>query len=223
MAATFVDIAQTCAPMVEMEMLAGIVSLESRFQPLAIRINSGPPLAAQPTSKAEAIEIATSLIAEHQDIQIGLGSLGIEALQKLNLPVADAFDPCQNLKATATLLDGYYRQALRAGDDPARAETVMLRSYFGRDDPSIGAMVKYDEQVRQETMRLSPMLASLTIAEPGDRAGAAEQPQDDAVQVPSKRPSHASQTVEAASWDVFNSRRRPAVLVFHNDRSEQSE
>jgi type IV secretion system protein VirB1 len=223
MAAAFVNFAPTCAPMVQMEMLAGIVSLESRFQPLAIRINSGPPLAAQPSSKAEAIEIATSLIADHQDIQIGLGSLAIEALQKLNLSVADAFDPCLNLKATATLLDGYYRQALRAGDDPARAETVMLRSYFGRDDPSIGAMVKYDEQVRQEIKRLSPMLASLTISEPVGQTGAGEQLQDDPVQLPSKRPSQAPQTAGTASWDVFNSRRRPSVLVFQNDRSEQSE
>ncbi|EJZ16376.1 transport secretion system IV protein, VirB1, partial [Rhizobium sp. Pop5] len=82
MAAAFVDIAQTCAPMVQVETLAGIVSLESRFQPFAIRINSGPPLAAQPASKAEAIEVATSLIADHQDIQIGLGGIGIEQLQK---------------------------------------------------------------------------------------------------------------------------------------------
>ena len=220
MGAAFVDIAQTCAPMVEVETLAGIVSLESRFQPFAIRINSGPPLAAQPASKAEAIEVATSLIADHQDIQIGLGGVGIEQLQKLKLSVADAFDPCLNLKATATLLDGYYRVAERAGDDPTLAETVMLQSYYGRDDPSLGAMVKYDEQVRRETMRLSPMLASLTIGEPESRAGPREQSQDEAPPALAKQSSH---TAEAASWDVFSSRRQSSVLVFQNDRSEQSE
>ncbi|MBB6219652.1 lytic transglycosylase domain-containing protein [Rhizobium leguminosarum] len=220
MGAAFVDIAQTCAPMVEVETLASIVSLESRFQPFAIRINSGPPLAAQPASKAEAIEVATSLIADHQDIQIGLGGVGIEQLQKLKLSVADAFDPCLNLKATATLLDGYYRVAERAGDDPTLAETVMLQSYYGRDDPSLGAMVKYDEQVRRETKRLSPMLASLTIGEPDSRAGPAEQSQDEA---PPALAKQSSQTAEAASWDVFSSRRQSSVLVFQNDRSEQSE
>ncbi|UVD59966.1 transglycosylase SLT domain-containing protein (plasmid) [Rhizobium sp. Pop5] len=220
MAAAFVDIAQTCAPIVQVETLAGIISLESRFQPFAIRINSGPPLAAQPASKAEAIEVATSLIADHQDIQIGLGGIGIEQLQKLKLSVADAFDPCLNLKATATLLDGYYRVALRAGNDPAQAETVMLQSYYGRDDPSLGAMIKYDEQVRRETKRLSPMLASLAIGEPDGPVRPGKQPQDEA---PPALAKQSSQTAAAASWNVFSSRRQSSVLVFQNDRSEQSE
>jgi len=208
--------------MVQVETLAGIVSLESRFQPFAIRINSAPPLAAQPASKAEAIEVTTSLIADHQDIQIGLGGIAIEALQKLKLSVADAFDPCLNLKATATLLDGYYRAALRAGD-PAQAERVMLQSYYGRDDPSIGAIVKYDRQVRQEATRLSPTLASLTIGERGDHAGSGGQPQDEVIPALPEPPLQPSQTVEAPSWEVFSSGRQSSVLVFQNDRSEQSE
>ncbi|ANK94195.1 MULTISPECIES: lytic transglycosylase domain-containing protein [Rhizobium] len=219
MGAAFVEIAQTCAPMVQVETLAGIVSLESRFQPFAIRINSGPPLAAQPGSKAEAIEIATSLIADHQAIQIGLGGIAIEDLQKLKLSVADAFDPCLNLNATARLLDGYYRAALRAGD-PAQAERVMLQSYYGRDDPSLGAMVKYDEQVRQEAKRLSPIAASLVIGEPDGRAGPGEPTQD---QVAPALAKQSFQTAEATSWDVFSSGRQSSVLVFQNDRSEQSE
>ncbi|MBP2449209.1 lytic transglycosylase domain-containing protein [Rhizobium leguminosarum] len=223
MAASFADIAQTCAPMVQVETLAGIVSLESRFQPFAIRINSGPPLATQPASKAEAIEVATSLIADRQDIQIGLGGIGLEQLQKLKLSVADAFDPCLNLKATASLLDGYYRVALRAGDDPAQAEMAMLQSYYGRDDPSLGAMVKYDEQVRQEMKRLSPTLASLTVGEADDQAGPGGQPLDETAPALPKLPSQTTHIAEAASWDVFSSRRESSVLVFQNDRSEQSE
>ncbi|OWV71180.1 type IV secretion system protein VirB1 [Rhizobium sp. R339] len=219
MGAAFVEIAQTCAPVVQVQTLAGVVSLESRFQPFAIRINSGPPLATQPASKAEAIEVATSLIADRQDIQIGLGGIGIEPLQKLKLSIADAFDPCLNLKATATLLDGYYRAALRKGD-PAQAKRVMLQSYYGRDDPSLGAMVRYDEQVRQEAKRLSPMLSSLVIGDPDSRAGPGVPTQDEAAPALAKQ---SSQTAEAASWDVFSSGRQSSVLVFQNDRSEQSE
>lgn len=220
MAAAFVDIAQSCAPMVQVEMLAGVVSVESKFLPFAIRINSGSPLATQPTSKAEAIELATSLIADHQDVQIGLGGIGVAELRKLKLSVSDAFDPCQNLKATATLLDGYYRLALRVGAGPAQAEKVMLQSYYGRDDPSVGAMVKYDEQVRREAKRLSPKLVSLTLAGPDGKTVAADEPRD---QVEQSIPRQLSQAEESASWDVFTSRRRSSVLVFQNDRSEQSE
>ncbi|EJJ26217.1 lytic transglycosylase domain-containing protein [Rhizobium sp. CF142] len=220
MSAVFVDIAQSCAPMVQVEMLAGVVSLESKFLPFAIRINSGNPLPSQPASKAEAIELATSLIADHQDIQIGLGGIGVEELRKLNLSVSDAFDPCRNLKATGTLLDGYYRLALKVGADPAQAENVMLQSYYGRDDPTVGAMVRYDEQVRREAKRLSQTLASLNIAEPDEDIVHAGQPRD---QLAQPLPRQVSQAEEAASWDVFSSRWRSSVLVFQNDRLEQSE
>lgn len=220
MSAAFVDLAQSCAPMVQVEMLAGVVSLESKFLPFAIRINSGAPLPAQPSSKAEAIEVATSLIADHQDIQIGLGGIGVEELRKLNLSVSDAFDPCLNLKATATLLDGYYRLALRVGADPAQAEKIMLRSYYGRDDPSVGSMVKYDEQVRREAKRLSAKLATAMIAATGDQEATIDRSRDQMAQFP---PNQLFPTEETGAWDVFSSGWHSSTLVFRNDRLEQSE
>jgi type IV secretion system protein VirB1 len=220
MAVAFVDLAQSCAPMVQVEMLAGVVSLESRFQPFAIRINSGPPLCAQPVSKAEAIDVVTSLIADHQDIQIGLGGLGVKELRELNLSVSDAFDPCLNLKATGTLLDGYYRRASREGADAVQAEKVMLRSYYGHGNPSVDAMAKYDEQARREAKRLLAELGSLTVTEARDQADDDAQPQDQAARPFSKQ---ISRTAGALSWDVFSPGRRSSVLVFQNDRSEPSE
>ncbi|UXN57778.1 transglycosylase SLT domain-containing protein [Phyllobacterium zundukense] len=216
----FVDLAGTCAPAVQVEALAAVVSLESRFQPFNIRINGGTPLASQPASKAEAIEAATSLMAENQDIQLGLGGVGTKELQKLKLSISDAFDPCLNLKATASLLDGYYRLASREGADAAQAEQVMLWSYYGRNDPTVGAMVKYDEQVRQEVKRLAPRLASLTIAGPQEHADVVAQPDDAAER---QLPTQSSRTAEALPWDVFSSRRRSSVLIFQNDRPEPTE
>ncbi len=201
-------------------MLAAVVSLESHFEPLAIRINSGPPLASQPTSKEQAIEIAASLLADRQDIQIGLGGMGKEELRRLKLSISEAFDPCLNLKATATLLGDYYRLAVRAGADGAQAETIMLQSYYGRDDPSVGKMINYDVQVRQEMSRLSPNLASVTIGEPGQKPRI-EEPAG--TQEASSATRFLPQTDEIASWDVFNTQRGYAVLVFQNERSEQSE
>lgn len=224
----FVDFAQTCAPFVASETLAGVVSLESRFAPFNIRINSGQPLKTQPASKAKAIEIATSLVAEHHDIQLGLDGIGVEELQKLKLSISDAFDPCLNLQATATLLDGYYRLAVKAGADPARAEQVMLQSYYGRADPSVGAMVNYDDQVRREIKRLGPTIARLTITDTGEGRGnddpVGSSPVDVVAEVASENSEQKTTAIASTpTWDVFNSRRGSSVLVFQNNQLEQSE
>ncbi|MDW9539364.1 transglycosylase SLT domain-containing protein [Sinorhizobium meliloti] len=223
MPAAFLDLAQTCAPIVAAETLAGVVSLESRFEPFAIRINSGVPLSEQPATKTEAIAMATSLAAERQDIQLGLGGIGMGELRRLKLSISDAFDPCLNLHATATLLDGYYRLAMKAGADPDHAEQVMLQSYYGRDDPSVGAMVQYDQQVRQEVKRLGKSLAALMIGDGGQARGITEEsPVDVAAEKrPGDRP--VDERASVPSWDVFSSRRRSSVLVFQNSQMEQSE
>ena len=221
----FLDLAQTCAAFVAPETLAGVVSLESRFAPFNIRINSGGPLKTQPASKAEAIEVATSLVAERHDIQLGLGGIGVEELQKLKLSVADAFDPCLNLQATGTLLDGYYRLAVKAGADLARAEQVMLQSYYGRDDPSVGAMVNHDDQVRREIKRLSPTMAKLTIGDTGEGRGNIDPLTSSGVDVVAEvvvenAEQETASIAAAPTWDVFKSRRRSSVLVFQNSQME---
>ena len=219
----FLDLAQTCAPTVAAETLAGVVSLESRFKPFAIRINGGAPLSEQPTTKAEATELAMSLAAERHDIQLGLGGIGMEELGKFHLSVSDAFDPCLNLQVTATLLNGYYRLAVKTGADPNRAEQVMLQSYYGRDDPSVGAMVRYDEEVRKEVKRLSKTLGNLTI---GDRAQGTGGSEASVIDEPVEKTLDGHPVNERSSvvpWDVFGSRRKSSVLVFQNTQMEQSE
>ncbi len=222
MPVAFLDLAQTCAPIVAAETLAGVVSLESRFEPFAIRINSGAPLSEQPTTKAEAIEIATSLVAERQDIQLGLGGIGAEELDKLKISISDAFDPCLNLQATATLLDGYFRLAVKAGAAPNQADQVMLQSYYGRNDPSVGAMVRYDEQVREEVRRLGKTLATVTISDGGLGRVVNEAPPTD-VAINAGKVESQTGISSTPPWDVFSSRRKSSVLVFQNIQMEQSE
>ncbi|MET4690707.1 lytic transglycosylase domain-containing protein [Sinorhizobium fredii] len=217
MAADFVDLAQMCAPDIAVETLAATVSLESGFYPFAIRINSGSPLGEQPRTRAEAIEAATVLVAARQDIQLGLGAIGSSELARLGLTLADAFDPCLNLKATATLLTGYYRQAIRAGTGSQEAGRVMLQSFFGRGDASIGAMVRYDEQVRREAERLSSKLTSLALAAPpgeGSEAPRSAPPLENVGVLP--------EATDEPPWNVFASGRSASVLVFRNDEEEPS-
>lgn len=224
MPGSFVDLAQHCAPQITVETLAAIVSVESTFQPFAIRINSDHPLADQPQTRSEAIETATVLVAEGHDVDLGLGGVNSGDLNRLGLSVTDTFDFCLNLKATATLLDGYYQAALRAGASDSDAQSVMLRSYYGRGDASVGEMVRYDSKVLSERDRLSGLVGKIMLTE-GQGAGL---PNHDGTSTTLQ----ATRTDEAAvepqlrgqafvpAWDVFNSGRRSSVLVFSNEQKE---
>lgn len=222
MAVSFTDLAQTCAPATAIETLAAVVSLESQFQPFDIRVGGTSSLHEQPKSKAEAIETATALMAEHQDVQLGLGGIGIAELRKFDLSIADAFDPCLNLKATATLLDGYYRLAVRAGATQQQAERVMLQSYYGRSDPSVGKMAQYDDQVKSEAKRLSKMLSAIAIRQSVGRPTVPEPQTSDPSLNGEERPL-PERSATPPSWDVFHAARQSSALVFQNDQPEQSE
>ena len=223
MAIAFMELAQNCAPEVAIEALAGVVSLESRFEPYGIRIGAEKPLGKQPASKAEAITLASSLITEGKDVRLGLGGIGADELGKLKLSVADAFDPCLNLQATATLLDGYYRLAVRAGADLSQAERVMVQSYYGRNDPTTGNMVAYDLRVGEEVERLSAKLSTLTIGQGTDEQPDPIKTVDRAATSDVEAAQLPSEPENVASWDVFHTSRRSSVLIFQNDQSEQSE
>ncbi len=222
MGVSFTDLAQTCAPAIAIETLAAVVSLESQFQPFDIRVRGSSSLHEQPKNKAEAVETATVLMAEHKDVQLGLGGIGIAELRKFDLSIADAFDPCLNLKATATLLDGYYRLAVRAGATLRQAERVMLQSYYGRSDPSVGKMAQYDDQVQSEAKRLSKTLSTIAIGQSARRPTVPQLQTDDPSLNGEEMPS-PERSVKPSPWDVFNAARQSSALVFQNDQPEQSE
>lgn len=221
MPVAFVDVALQCAPQIAQDTLAAVVSVESGFRPFAIRINSGRAHEDQPRSRAEAIEIASILIADGIDVELGLAGIHSGDLGQLGLSVSDAFNSCLNLKASASLLDAYYQLAVKAGATKRQAETVMLRSYYGRGNPALGEMVGYDTRVQAERKRLVEHLQDIEISQ--EQASAPQQRDRTAGHAPS---SDAGATLEhsrnrseppAPQWDVFNSGRRSSVLVFSDD------
>ncbi|WP_348272151.1 lytic transglycosylase domain-containing protein [Rhizobium sp. NFR03] len=208
--------------MIQIEVLAAVVSVESGFDPLAIRINSDVPRLDRPRSKTEAIEIATTLVAKGHSIDLGLGGISTDDLPRLGLSVSDLFEPCLNLEATGTLLDRYYRAAVTTGGD---AEAAMLQSYYGRGDTAVGAMAGYDRRIAEEQRRLADRLSSLTLDDGGGAGSlqarelaapaslAPQTPEDVTISAeavtPPDEPVAASQ-----AWDVFGQARQSTVLIF---------
>ncbi|TCM51160.1 type IV secretion system protein VirB1 [Rhizobium sp. PP-F2F-G48] len=221
----FADIAQNCAPLIKTEILAAVVSIESSFDPLAIRLNSDAPRPERAQSRAEAIEIATTLVAEGHSIDLGLGGVSSYDLPRLGLSISDLFEPCLNLKATATLLDRYYRAAVATGTTGREAEAAMLQSYYGRGDAAVGAMFGYDQRIMEEQLRLADRLSALTLGSGGGAGSlqarelaapaslAPQAPEDVTISAeavtPPDEPVAASQ-----AWDVFGQARQSTVLIF---------
>lgn len=224
MPVAFLDLAQNCAPQVATETIAAVVSVESGFQPFAIRINTNRPLPEQPKTRAEAIETATILIAEGHDIDLGLAGINSGNLGRLGLSVTDTFDFCLNIKASASLLEGFYQIALQGGATTAQAEAMMLRSYFGNGDASVGEMVGYDRQVLAERERLSSQLDSIEIVEAQAQALLARGRAGESLAATVESgPAEKSQQRSQASvprWDVYNLGRQSSVLVFSNEQKE---
>jgi len=223
--------------MVAVETLAAVVSVESGFAPFAIRINTDhrPPLPAR--SKSEAIQAATALIADGADIDLGLGGINVSALQKSGVSIADAFDPCINLRTTATLLDGYYRVAVKNGATATSAERTMLNAYYGGGDTEGGELAGFDKQVLSEREKLAQKIAELKIG-PVSATGAFKQPitpsasADFFQDVTAPRGVPAPQDLAIAhdrdttrsqpTWDVFGADHNPSTIVFNNiNRSNQ--
>ncbi|WP_408914469.1 hypothetical protein [Brucella pseudogrignonensis] len=162
MAIGFVELAQQCAPMMNAEKLAAIVSVESNFNPLNIRIYTSEVAAPPPKTRTEAVAFISALRCRGEDADLGLGGLSLQALDELGLSVSDAFDPCRNLAATGRLIESYYAAARLEGSDAP--EQVSLWSYSGRGDPEPGRITGYDKLIEQQQSKLRYQLKSLSIA-----------------------------------------------------------
>jgi len=125
----FHDLSLECAPWVAPQTMAAIVKTESQFNPLAININGGAKLERQPTSKTEAVVTAKWLIANHYNVDMGLGQVNSANLAKTNLSVEDAFDACKNLAAAATILQWSYESASKKVSGEQAALHAAISAY----------------------------------------------------------------------------------------------
>lgn len=113
---------QTCAPNVAPATMVAIIQVESHGDPYRIGINSGATLRRQPTSAADAIATARSLLRRGADFDAGLMQINSANFSRLGLTPETLFDPCTNLSAGARVLGDNYGRARDAGhNDPLQA------------------------------------------------------------------------------------------------------
>lgn len=178
-AATFLTLALTCAPQVSPHTLLAIARVESGLDPLALGVNGADRPIARIGDLNGAVAEAERWMASGRSVDLGLAQINSRNLAALGLTVREAFDPCRNLAAGATVLYGGYRRARLA----TRGEQAALRvalSYYNTGDPDRGAHNGY-------VRRVVAAAARSTRAQPAAHAPLAPPP--------------------SPTWDVFAGRR----------------
>jgi type IV secretion system protein VirB1 len=109
-ALTLMQLLDRCAPEVGRRTMSAIVQVESGGNPLAIRDNTLDRTFV-PQDARQALAWANQLLALHHSIDLGISQINSANLPKLGLSVSEAFDPCRNVQAGATILTADYRAA----------------------------------------------------------------------------------------------------------------
>nr|WP_314121552.1 lytic transglycosylase domain-containing protein [uncultured Brevundimonas sp.] len=199
LAAVF-SLSLTCAPSVAPETLAAIAHVESRFDALAIGVNRGgrnPPRARTPS---EAARQAHALLARGANIDLGLAQINSDNLEWLGLSVEQAFDPCRNLAAAATVLRaGYWPEANTTTGRQTALRVALSR--YNTGDPRRGFRNGYVRRVEDAAVTLG--LASPLSGPRSDQPVQSTEAEVAAFSVPPSIPP----------WDIF-ARSSVGLVVF---------
>lgn len=102
-----------CAPQIGPLTMSAIVTYESGAHPYAIGDNSRHR-AYFPTNRGAAETLATRLLREGHDIDVGYAQINVSNLRRLGLTPQAAFEPCTNVAVGAGILRSAYAGAVRA-------------------------------------------------------------------------------------------------------------
>jgi type IV secretion system protein VirB1 len=196
----FHDLATHCAPQIPLDLLAGIVSVESGFEPLATRAGGKKTVGG---SAGEAMGFVIG--AADRGTAGGAGLAGVtEAMARdYGVTLIEAFDACTNLKIAAAKLA---KLLADAGDGPAvmAAERRAAQLYFVPASHQGWNAGAYWLAVDAARAKLQPSVYKIEVR------GSLPKPEKVVVvpQVPPKAAgaenvTTASVKTERPKWDVF--------------------
>lgn len=151
------QLAAACAPGVAFETLAAVMRAESGFDTLAVNVNGSDGGRRHPATREAAAALATALIAAGRSVDLGLMQVNSGNLHALGLSVADAFEPCANLRAGARLLRAGYVAAVHDVADPQRALRIAF-SRYNTGDPARGFANGYVARVQAAAEAVVPAI-----------------------------------------------------------------
>lgn len=118
-----------CAPQVSPVLMHALVRRESAFQPFAIGPDSGEAAVQQPKTLLQAVQTARELKAAGRKFSVGLAQIHMRNVESQGLTWEQAFQPCNNLRMGQTILQNFYRTAIKDGYHGIDAIWAALRGY----------------------------------------------------------------------------------------------
>lgn len=132
MVVDFDGLAQRCAPHVAPSTLRAMAEVESSMNPFAIGVVDGR-LVRQPRTLLEGISTANQLRRQQVKFSVGLLQIYIGNWPALGLDEVKAFEPCQNMRASARILTDCYARATRTSDQEQVALRRALSCYYSNN------------------------------------------------------------------------------------------
>lgn len=154
---SFPELAQRCAPDVNLITLASVVRTESHFEQFAIHVNGNSRLPRQPETRKEAVEAAEWLTRHKINFDAGLGQINSANFARLGLTNRNIFNPCRNISGAATILEGCYRRAVK-GQGRGQNALESALSCYNTGDFSQGFRNGYVRKVSDNAILPVPAL-----------------------------------------------------------------
>lgn len=152
----FIDLSKQCAPYVDVSTMAAIVKTESAFKPYIISIDRKGKNAGSKNfdNIDDAVREAIRLTGLGEHIGVGLGQITDANIRRMGLSWKEAFDPCSNIQASASILEGNYR---RAKPDVVGEQVALTKalSAYNTGSESRGISNGYVRKVAGNAKRLS--------------------------------------------------------------------
>jgi len=177
-------LAERCSPDVSPLTMAYIVGHESGNNPYAININGGKQLARQPQNELEAIAVASSLLEEHKNIDMGLAQINSTNLGSLHIDLNTIFKPCNNLLASQIILKSCYHSSLKSWKPGQEALHHALSCYnTGSQDRGIanGYVTKVEQVAANSDLKIPTLMPDGQQEDSGetaDKSGSIKKPYD---------------------------------------------
>lgn len=104
---SLVALLTACSLNVSSDLLHPLIKIESNFNPYAIGLVGGS-LDHQPTNLNDFLDTISILDSSNKNYSVGLAQINIKNLNRYQIPVLDAIEPCNNIKIASVILKDCY-------------------------------------------------------------------------------------------------------------------